>query len=254
MESLNSLIITTSNNKLGNATNKTGVWLEALAAPYFILKDGGEFITIVSPHGGQIPLDPNSDSTNAATKDTIRFQQDPQAIYHFSHSLPINEVTAENFDLVFLAGGYGAMWDFVNNKKLKQILEDFNSQNKPIGLVGHGVAALISLRLNNGEPLVKGKKLTGFSNSEEELSGLNEKSPFSLESKLKSLGALYSKGPDFTSYVVSDDNIITGQNPASSIQTARLVLTLAHRKKKLRDLKASEKSIQKTFSDDKRVY
>jgi putative intracellular protease/amidase len=253
MESLNSLIITTSNNKL-DTTNKTGVWLEALAAPYFILKDGGELITIVSPHGGQIPLDPNSDSPAAATENTIRFQQDPQAIYHFSHSLPINEVKTENFDLVFLAGGYGAMWDFVNNKKLKQILEDFNRQNKPIGLVGHGVAALISLKMNNGDPLVKGKKLTAFSNSEEELSGLNEKAPFLLESKLKSLGALYSKGPDFTSYVVADDNIITGQNPASSIQTAKLVLTLAHRKKKLRNLKASEKSIQTSISDDKRIY
>jgi putative intracellular protease/amidase len=243
MESLNSLIITTSNNKLGNATNKTGVWLEALAAPYFILKDGGEVITIVSPHGGQIPLDPNSNSPTAATESTMRFQQDPQATYHFSHSLPINEVKAENFDLVFLAGGYGAMWDFANNKKLKQILEDFNRQDKPIGLVGHGVAALISLRLKNGEPLVKGKKLTAFSNSEEESSGLNERAPFSLESKLKSLGALYTRGPDFTSYVVANDNIITGQNPASSIQTARLVLMLARRKKKLRNLKSLKKSI-----------
>jgi putative intracellular protease/amidase len=243
MESLNSLIITTSNNKSANATNKTGVWLEALAAPYFILKDGGEVITIVSPHGGQIPLDPNSNSPTAATESTMRFQQDPQATYHFSHSLPINEVKAENFDLVFLAGGYGAMWDFANNKKLKQILEDFNRQDKPIGLVGHGVAALISLRLKNGEPLVKGKKLTAFSNSEEESSGLNERAPFSLESKLKSLGALYTRGPDFTSYVVADDNIITGQNPASSIQTARLVLMLARRKKKLRNLKSLKKSI-----------
>ena len=237
MNSLNSLIITTSNNKLFNTTNKTGVWLEALAEPYYILKDGGEFITVVSPLGGRIPLDPVSQSMAAASETTIRFQQDSQAMYHLSHSVPLNEVKVENFDLVFVAGGYGAMWDLANNKKLKQMLEDFNRQNKPIGLTGHGVVALISLTTNNGEPLVKGRRLTAFSNSEESAAQLNEKPPFLLESKLTSLGALYSKGPDFASYVVADGNIITGQNPASSAETASQLLTLAHRKKKLRDLK-----------------
>jgi putative intracellular protease/amidase len=237
MKSLNSLIITTSNNKLFNTTNKTGVWLEGLAEAYYILKDGGEFITIVSPQGGMIPLDPVSQSINAASETTTRFQQDSQAMYHLSHSVPLIEVKAENFDLVFVAGGYGAMWDLANNKKLKQILEDFNHQNKPIGLTGYGVVALISLTMDNGEHLVKARKLTAFSNSEEELAGLNEKAPFLLESRLKSLGALYSKGPDFASYVVVDGNIITGQNPASSGETASQLLTLAHRKKKLRDLK-----------------
>ena len=254
MKSLKSLIITTSNNKLSNTANKTVVWLESLAAAYFILKDGGEYIKMVSPQGGQIPLDPNSDSTVAATESTVRFQQDSQAMYHFSHSLPLTEVKAEDFDLVFVAGGYGAMWDFVNNKRLKQILEDFNRQNKPIGLVGHGVVALISLTMNNGEPFVKGRKLTAFSNSEEELAGLNEKPPYLLESRLKSLGALYSKGPAFTSYVVADDNIITGQNPASSGETARQLLSLAHKKTKLRKLKVNENSIQRSILDDKKIY
>lgn len=241
MKSLKSLIITTSNNKLGDTTNKTGVWLEDLAAPYYVLKDGGEFITLVSPKGGQIPLDPNSNSTAAATEDTIRFRQDSQAMYHLSHSLPINEVNAEDFDLVFLSGGYGAMWDFADNKYLKQLLEDFNRQNKSIGLVGHAVVALVSLKKENSEPLVKGKKLTAFSNREEELTGLNEKPPFLLESRLISLGALYSKGPDFSSYVVVDNNIITGQNPASSAETAKLLLILAHRNRKLAGLKLNEK-------------
>ncbi len=230
MNSLKSLIITTSNSKLSDTTNKTGVWMEDLAAPYFILKDGGEYITIVSPQGGQIPLDPNSNSA-AATENTIRFQHDPQAMYHFSHSLPIKEVKAEDFDLVFLSGGYGAMWDFQDNRILRKILEDFNRQNKPVGLVGHAVVALIFLKKENGEPLVKGRKLTAFSNSEEELTGLNEKPPFLLESKLISLGALYSKGSEFTSHVVVDGNFITGQNPASSVETAMLLLSLAHRKK-----------------------
>ena len=237
MKSLNSLIITTSNSKLFYTTNKTGVWLEALAEPYYILKDGGEFITIVSPQGGKIPLDPVSQSVAAASETTTRFQEDSQAMYHLSHSVPLDEVKVEDFDLVFVAGGYGAMWDLPNNKKLKELLEDFNQQNMPIGLLGHGVVALVSLNMDDGEPFVKGRKLTAFSNSEERVAQLNEKPFFLLESKLISLGALYSKGPDFASYVVADGNIITGQNPASSIETASQLLALAHRKKKLRDLK-----------------
>jgi putative intracellular protease/amidase len=241
MKSLNSLIITTSGNRLAGTTNKTGVWLEDLAAPYYVLKDSGEHITIISPEGGQISLDPNSNSTGAATENTIRFLHDSQAMYHLSHSLPINEVSADNFDLVFLSGRHGAMWDFADNKYLNQLLEDFNRQNKPIGLVGHAVVALVSLKKENNEPLVKDKKLTGFSNHEEELTGMNEKPPFLLESKLVSLGALYSKGPDFNSYIVVDNNIITGQNPASSAETAKLLLILAHRQQKLAGLKLNEK-------------
>jgi len=254
MKSLNSLIITTSNNKVFNATTKTGAWLETLAAPYYILKDGGEYITIVSPKGGQISLDSISQDTIEVSADTTRFQQDSQAMYHLSHSLPLNEVKAENFDLVFVAGGYGAMWDFVDNKMLKKILEDFNQQNKPIGLVGHGVVALVSLTTDDGEPFVKRRNVTSFSNSEEEAVQLNEKPPFLLESKLISLGALYSKGPDFASYVVADENIITGQNPSSSGETVKQLLTLAHRKKKLRDLKEMSKSIQGNILNDQRIY
>ena len=244
MKSLNNLIITTSNNKVFNARIKTGVWLETLVAAYYILKDEGENITIVTSKGGQIPLDLISQDTVEVSADAIRFQEDSQAMYRMSHTLPLNEVKAKNFDLVFVPDDYGAMWDFVDNKKLKQILEDFNRQNKPIGLVGHGVAALISLTTDDGEPFVKGKKLTSFSNSEEDAIQLNDKSPFLLESKLISLGALYSKGPDFASYVVADENIITGQNPSSSDETAKQLLTLAHRKKKLRDLKEMSKLIQ----------
>ncbi|HJS52956.1 MAG TPA: DJ-1/PfpI family protein, partial [Chitinophagaceae bacterium] len=137
-----------------DTTKKTGVSLEALAATYYILKDGGEYITIVSPQGGQIPVDPNSQYTIAVPENSTRFQQDAQAMYHLSHSLPLNEVNVEDFDLVFVAGGYGSMWDLVDNIELKQILEDFNRQKKPIGLVGHGVAALVSLTKDNGESLI----------------------------------------------------------------------------------------------------
>ena len=228
MKSLRSLIITTSNNKLDDTTNKTGVWLEDLAVPYFILKDGGEFITIASPKGGQIPLDPNSETNAAATETTHRFQESSQAMYHFAHAIPLSEVKAEDYDLVFIAGGYGAMWDFPDNINLKQIISDFYFQNKPIALVGHAVVALVSLSINSEEPFVKDRKLTAFSNSEEVAIGLNEKPPFLLESKLMSLGALYNKGIDFESHVVIDGNIITGQNPASSTETAKQLLFMAH--------------------------
>ena len=174
MKSLRSLIITTSNNELADSTNKTGVWLEDLAAPYYILKDGGQYITIASPAGGQIPLDPNSQSTLAVTENTIRFNEDSQAMYHFTHSLPLNEIKEENYDLVFLVGGYGAMWDFADNIYLKEILQTFNKKNKPIGLVGHAVVALVSLIDTYGELLIQGKQLTAFSNSEESALGLNE--------------------------------------------------------------------------------
>lgn len=253
MNSLNSLIITTSNNKIPGKRKKTGVWLEALATPYYILKDGGEYITIASPQGGQIPVDPNSLFSIAVSESSTRFQQDPQAMCHLSHSLPLNEVNAEDFDLVFVAGGYGSMWDLVKNKELKQILEDFNRQKKPIGLVGHGVVALVSLTKDNGEPLVKGRKLTSFSNSEEKSAQLNGEPDFFLQSKLISLGAWYSKAPDFVSYVVTDDNIITGQNPASSGETARQLLSLAHKKTKLKKLKSHVNSTQRNILADKRI-
>jgi len=247
MKSLKSLIITTSNNKIPGTAKKTGVWLDALAVPYYILKDGGEYITIVSPLGGQIPVDPDSQFSIATSESSTRFQQDPQAMYHLSHSLPFNEVNAEDFDLVFVADGYGSMWDLVNNKELKQMLENFNRQKKPIGLVGHGVVALVSLTKDNGESLVKGRRLTSFSNSEEESAQLNGEPDFFLQSKLISLGAWYSKGPDFGGYVVADGNIITGQNPASSGETTRQLLSLAHKKTKLKKLKDNMNSIERTF-------
>jgi putative intracellular protease/amidase len=237
MKSLRSLIITTSNNKLADTGNKTGVWLEDLAAPYFILKDGGEYIMIASPKGGQIPLDPNSQSALGVTENTKRFNADSQAMYHFSHSLPLNEIREDDFDLVFLAGGYGAMWDFADNKYLKEILESFNNKNKPIGLVGHAAVALVPLITANGKPLVTGRKLTTFSNSEEASLRLNEKPPFLLETKLYSLGALISKGEDFKSHVVVDHNIVTGQNPASAIDTAKKLLLLAQSKETMIELK-----------------
>ena len=227
MKSLRSLLITTSTNKIGDTENKTGVWLEDLAAPYYILKDGGEFITIASPKGSNIPLDPNCETTQACTDDTKRFQADAQAMYHFSHSMPLSSIKAADFDLVFLVGGYGAMWDFNDNPILNALLKDFYLQNKPIGLVGHAVVALVTLTINSEELLIKNRKLTAFSNSEETNIGLNETPPFLLETKLIVSGALYEKAADFKSHVVIDGSIITGQNPSSARDAAIHTLTMA---------------------------
>ncbi len=235
MKAINCLLITTSNNRLGEMLNKTGAWLEDLAAPYFVFRGAGEYVTIASPKGGQIPLDPISRTKEEETGDTKRFQADPQAMYHFSHSLPLKEVCAEHFDLVFVAGGYGAMWDFPENEDLKRLLNDFIGQGKPVGLVGHAVVALIGLKAKNGDPLVKGRGITGFSNREEKLMGVGEIPPFLLETELLSLGAFYRSGTEFSSYVVVDDNIITGQNPGSAVETATRLLERAHIRERAKD-------------------
>jgi len=228
MKAVNCLLITTSNFQLGDTLNKTGVWLEDLATPYYVFRDAGEYVTIASPKGGHIPLDPVCRLKEEETGDTKRFQEDAQAMYHFSHSLPLNEVSAEHLDLVLVAGGYGAMWDFPENEELKHLLDDFIGQGKPVGLVGHAVVALIGLTAKNGDPLVKGRNITGFSNREEKLMGIGEVPPFPLETKLFSLGAYYRSGTEFSSYVVVDENIITGQNPSSAGETATRLLEWVH--------------------------
>jgi putative intracellular protease/amidase len=235
MKSLNSLIVIISNNKLDGTTNKDEVWIQDIAVPYFIFKDAGEVITVASAHGGEIFLDKISLSNAVASEPSLRFQQDSQAMYHLTHSIPIKELKQEDFDLVFIVGGYTCNGNFETNNDFKNILEDFNNHKKPIALVGYSVAALVALVTDDGRPFVKGKSLTCFSNTEEQSAHLKDRLPFSLQSKLVSLGALYSKGPDFASYVVVDENLITGQNPASSAEAAKQILSLAHNKKE--DLK-----------------
>ena len=223
MKSKKILFIATSHDKLGDTNDKTGVWLEELAIPYYTFKDAGAEITIASPQGGRVPLDPKSQSIIVATGSTKRFLKDAEAINFLSHSLLLEEVKAADFDVVFLTGGHGPMWDIAGNKIVKQLLEDFNSENKLIGAVCHGVAGLLSLQNDKGELLIKGRQLTGFSNSEEGLAGLAGIVPFLLETQLVSLGALYSKAADYISHVVIDGNIISGQNPASSGEVAKKI-------------------------------
>lgn len=220
MKSLQVLIVTTSHKNIGDGTADTGVWLEELAGPYYVFKDAGECITITSPVGGMVPIDPLSESTERITDKTTRFKTDQQALYHLDHSLPLNEIKAENYDIIFIAGGHGAMIDLSDNETLKKLLEGFNTQGKPIGAVGSGVVGLLNVKNNDGTWFVKGKNVTAYSNAEVEKDGLKYEVPFLLESQLLSLGASYSRSDDCTTHVVTDDKLVTGQNPASSIDTA----------------------------------
>ena len=220
------LFIASSHDKMGESVRRTGIWLEELAAPYYVFKEAGAEITIASPQGGAVPLDPQSQSILIVTRQAKRFLKDEEAMSFLSHSIVLEEVKAGDFDAVFIPGGHGPMWDIAGNNLVKDLLETFNRENKPIGAVCHGVAGLILAQNDQGELLIKGKKLTGFSNSEEESAGLTGIVPFLLETKLRSLGALYSKGANYVGYVVTDGNIITGQNPASSEDTAKKMLSL----------------------------
>ena len=224
MKPIQVLFITTSHDQLGDTAYKTGVWLEELAAPYYFFKEAGAEITIASPKGGRVPLDPKSQSIIVATRHTKRFLKDVEAMNFLAHSLLLEDVVAADFDLVFLPGGHGPMWDLAGNNTLKQLLETFNSENKPIGAVCHGVVGLINLLNDIGEPFIKGKQLTCFSDTEEASRGLSQVVPFLLESKVRTMGALFSKGPDYVSHVVVDGNIVTGQNPASSEEVAKKTL------------------------------
>jgi putative intracellular protease/amidase len=220
------LIVTTSHAQLGDSKGRTGLWLEELVIPYYIFKEAGAVVTIASPLGGEIPLDPKSESILASTPTIRRFQKDPACLSELSHSIPLSELKAENFDMVFVAGGHGAMWDLRDNMALKELLEDFNRQHKITGYVCHGVAALLGLRDDKAEPFVKGRRLTAYSDSEEKVAGLAGVVPFSLESDLVAAGALYSKSADYTNYTVSDGNLICGQNSISSRDVSRTMLAV----------------------------
>jgi putative intracellular protease/amidase len=225
-QSIRILFVATSHNKLGDTTRKTGVWLEELAAPYYIFRDAGAEVTIASPDGGPVPLDPKSQSIIVATPPARRFLKDAEAMNFLSSSVLLSAIDADDFDGVFLPGGHGPLWDIAGNETVKRLLEAFNSGDKPIGSVCHGVAGLLTLQNDKGELLIKGRQLTGFSNSEEQSTGLALVVPFLVETQLLSLGALYSKGDDYTSYVVEDGNLITGQNPASSEEAAKKLVAL----------------------------
>ena len=217
------LMVLTSHDRLANTGDKTGFWLEEFAAPYYTFKDAGATITLVSPAGGQPPLDPKSDQPEAQTEFTERFKADEEAQQALATTSALSDIDANDFDAVFYPGGHGPLWDLAVSKQSIALIEDFVTQDKPIAFVCHSPAALKNVKID-GEYLVKGKKLTGFSNTEEIAVGLKDVVPFMLEDALKENGALYEKGADWQSYVVTDGLLITGQNPASSEATAKQLL------------------------------
>ena len=225
------LIVLTSHSNLGNTGEKTGFWIEEFAEPYYVLADAGAELTIASPKGGQPPVDPKSESPDAQTPATKRFYGDYDLIDKVAHTIKLSEVHQADYDAVFYPGGHGPLWDLATDEISVSLIEDFYKNNKPVAFVCHAPAALIKVKAPNGEPLVKGKEVTGFSNTEEEAVKLTNVVPFLLEDELKKLGALYSKGDDWSSYVKEDGLLITGQNPASSEATARQLLIALNRKK-----------------------
>ena len=223
------LIVLTSHSDLGNTGQKTGFWIEEFAAPYYLLADAGVQITLASPKGGQPPIDPKSEMADSQTKATHRFDKDEALKNQLAHTLILSDVKVEDFDAVFYPGGHGPLWDLANDKNSIALIESFYSHNKPVVFVCHAPGALVKVKLPNGEALVKGKEVTGFSNSEEEAVQLTKVVPFLLEDEMKNLGGHYSKGADWGSYVKVDGLLITGQNPASSEAAAKALLKILNK-------------------------
>ncbi|MDP5198170.1 type 1 glutamine amidotransferase domain-containing protein [Flavobacterium sp. DG2-3] len=209
------LFVVTSNDKLGNTGEKTGFWSEEFAAPYYELLDQGVEITIASPLGGQPPIDPKSADPASATEDTKRFDTDKVLQEKLKNTLKLSSVDQKDYDAVFYPGGHGPLWDLVEDRNSINLIESFYTHNKPVAFVCHAPAVLKNVKVN-GEYLVKGKKITGFTNDEEEAVGLTKVVPFLLEDALASNGGVFSKGPNWAPYAVEDGLLITGQNPASS--------------------------------------
>lgn len=220
------LIVLTSHSELGNTGKKTGFWIEEFAAPYYVLADAGAEITLASPKGGQPPIDPKSDEPDAQTDATKRFKSDADLKEKLSQTVKLDEINEIDFDAVFYPGGHGPLWDLANDEKSINLIQDFLNADKPVALVCHAPGALIKVKSADGEPLVKGKEVTGFSNSEEDAVQLTDVVPFLLEDEFKKLGGNYTKGPDWGSYVKKDGLLITGQNPASSEEAAKVLLDL----------------------------
>ena len=223
---MNVLIVLTSHSELGDTGKKTGFWVEEFAAPYYELVDAGAEITLASPKGGQPPIDPKSEEAEAQTQFTRRFDQDEPLKQKLAHTLTLSGVKASDYDAVFYPGGHGPLWDLTKDANSIALLEAFQQQGKPMALVCHAPCALLNVKLPNGDPLIKGKNVTGFSDTEEAGVKLTKVVPLLLEDELKKTGGHYSKGPDWGVYVQIDGLLITGQNPASSAEAAKVLLKL----------------------------
>jgi len=225
-KNLKVLVVLTSHDQLGDTGNKTGFWVEEFGAPYYVLADAGVNVTIASPKGGQPPIDPKSALPEFQTEATKRFDEDKELKIKLANSIPLKEISEQDYDAIFYPGGHGPLWDLTNDKTSIALIEAFWRNNKPVAAVCHAPGVLRFVKDTNGSLLVKGKKVTGFSNSEEEAVQLTNVVPFLVEDELVKLGGIYSKGEDWNSYVLKDGNLITGQNPGSSEETAKELLAL----------------------------
>ncbi|MEK1943664.1 MAG: type 1 glutamine amidotransferase domain-containing protein [Pseudomonas sp.] len=218
------LMVLTSHDQLGNTGRKTGFWLEELAAPYYAFKDAGAEVVLASPNGGQPPLDPKSNEPDFQTEQTHRFEADVDATAQLANTLRLDSISQADFDTVFYPGGHGPLWDLAESQTSIELIQAFIAANKPVAFVCHAPGVLRHVKTADGRPLVEGKKVTGFTNSEEAAVQLTDIVPFLVEDELKAKGGVYSQGPDWGSYVVVDGLLITGQNPASSAEAATVLL------------------------------
>jgi putative intracellular protease/amidase len=219
------LMVLTSHDQLGNTGRKTGFWLEEFAAPHFVFRDAGMQLTLASPKGGQPPIDPKSDLPEGQTPAMARFKQDKAAQEALAHTAKLSDMRSEDFDTIFYVGGHGPMWDLVDNTDSIALIESFYNSGKVVAAVCHSPAVFHRVK-SNGVPMVKGKRVTGFTNGEEEAVHLTTVVPFLVEDELKRVGGLYEKAADWESFAITDGRVITGQNPASSTAAAQALVTL----------------------------
>jgi len=220
------LIVLTSHDTLGDTGRKTGFWLEELAAPYYVFKEAGAELTLASPNGGQPPLDPKSNDPSFQTDETRRFEGDAEAQAALANTIPLSDVSFDDFDAVFYPGGHGPLWDLAEDRNSISLIENTLNAGKPVALVCHAPGVLRHARKPDGSPLVAGKKVTGFTNTEEEAVGLTDVVPFLVEDELVRNGGQYSKVADWQPYAIRDGLLITGQNPASSTVAAENLISL----------------------------
>lgn len=219
------LMVLTSHDVLGNTGRKTGFWLEEGAAPYFVFRDAGVQLTLASPKGGQPPIDPKSDLPENQTPAMARFKKDEVAQKTFANTVRLADVNARDFDTVFYSGGHGPMWDLAEDPVSVKLIEAFYDSGKPVATVCHAPGVLRHVKYQ-GQPIVKGKRVTGFTNTEEEEVQLTHVVPFLVEDELKRLGGLFEKKDNWVSFSIIDGRLITGQNPASSTETAKALLSI----------------------------
>lgn len=223
------LMVLTSHDRLGDTGHLTGFWLEEFASPYYVLRDAGVSLTLASPRGGQPPVDPKSQESHAQTAATRRFETDGAARAALAATVPLSTVDIGDFDAVFYPGGHGPLWDLAEDPNSIALIEGALSTGKPVAAVCHAPAVLRHAKDSAGEPLIRGKRVTGFSNTEEAAVGLTEVVPFLVEEMLKANGGDYRRAEDWHSHVERDGLLVTGQNPASSDATAEALLAACSR-------------------------